>query len=415
MEKIPLSQLRWLWPPLILFIIFRIGLLIILYMLSGGAEFTSDIWVYYLGLHPLSVVTFATDASLYSQPPLFPIALAPLAMILSRITNEFLASRISYTIIEFTMFVAMAILLIRSDEFKPKAKRAIMTIMALSPLGFMTGTVMRQEEAIVGLFVVLVLIAVRCNRIKWASLAVILGIFTAKIIFGLVFIPLLMKSRNKRQVFYWGIIPALIIAGLYSLTGYLITGKAPFLSFAPTEVQFCASTFRFILYYVWMTGPFMKWLSLGLLAVAFMALWPFLKNTALDDFPILLLLVFCIFFLIFYHVNTEYYIFALPLLAIIPYLPEFKFSRPVFIILHFLFGIVSWGYGIVFGIRIYSEGSSIGSYSKEVALRFYNQYLGFIPMLNFEKCLLLLTLLLVLGLAVISFLHLRQRQGSPQS
>jgi hypothetical protein len=414
MEKIQSSQLRWLWPPLFLFILLRSGLLVALYMLSHGAEFTSDTWVYNLGLHPLSVITFATDASLYSQPPLFPIALAPLAIILSRITNEFLASRISYTIIEFTMFITMAILLVRSDEIKPKAKRAIMTILAISPLGFMTGTVMRQEEAIVALFTVITLLLVRSGRIKWASLVVTLGVFTGKIIFGLVFIALLMVARNKRQVFYWGVIPTIILAGLYSLTGYLITGKAPFLGFAPTAVQFCSSTFRFILYYIWMTGPFMKWLSLGLLAMAFVILWPFLSKAKLDDFPISLLLVFCILFLIFYHVNAEYYIFALPLLALIPYLPQFRFSRLAFNTLHFIFGVVSWGYGIVSGIRIYSEGSSVGSYSKDVALGYYNKYLGFIPMLGFEQILLLATFLVILGIAVISLLHLKRRQGFSQ-
>jgi hypothetical protein len=402
---------EWLGPPLLLFILLRTSLLIILYTISHGAEFTSDIWVYYLGLHPLSVVTFASDASLYSQPPLFPIVLAPLAAILSRLTNEFLASRISYTIIELSMFSVMAIFLAGSKEFDLKARRAIMMILALSPLGFMTGTVMRQEEAIVALFVAIILIVVRRGGIRWACLIVIVGIFTGKILFGLAFIGLLMIAEDKRTVFYWGIIPALAIVGLYALAGYFITGKAPFINFAPTEIQYCASTFRFILYYLWMTGPFMKWLSLGILAVAYMILWPFIRRSAPEDFPISLLFAFCVFFLIFYHVNAEYYIFALPLLAIVPYLPQFKFSKSAFNILHFLFGIVAWGYGIVFGIRIYSEGSSIGSYSKEVSLRLYNKYLGFIPMLNLERCPLLATLLLIGVMAAISFRHLRQRQA----
>jgi hypothetical protein len=403
----------WFYRPLVLFIFLRIAILILIYGFTGGGEFTSDTWVFNLALHPLSVITFSSDASLYSQPPLFPIFLAPLAIPLSKIAAEFLASRISYTIIEFLMFLVMAVLVDRSPEFTRKSRRAVMIILALSPLGFMTGAVMRQEEAIVAFFVAMVLLAVKNSRFRWAAVLVILGILTGKILFGIVFVALLIVARDKKEIYYWGILPAVVILSLYSLAGYLTTGVTPFLDFAPTAVPYCSSVFNFILYYIWMTGPFMKWVSLILLAAAIAVIWPLIRKTGRDDFPVVLLLVFCILFFIFYHINSEYYIFALPLLAISPYLPGFKFSRTAFNLLHFIFGIAAWGYGIVWGIHTYAQGNSVGTHSKDLVLSTYNRYLGFLPLGSLEKWLLFITLILILAFAAISFRHLRRGQLSP--
>lgn len=404
------SELGWFYRPLFLFILLRIIILALLYRLTGGSEFTSDTWVYNLGLHPLSVVTFSSDASLYSQPPFFPIFLAPLAIPLLKIAGKFLASRISYTIIELLMFLVMAVFVARSSEFAPKSKRAIMTVLALSPLGFMTGAIMRQEEAVVALFVAIVLLAVKKARFRSAALLVILGILTSKILFGIVFVALLIVARDKKEIFYWGIMPAAIVLSLYSLAGYMITGVTPFLDFAPTAVPYCSSVFNFILYYVWMTGPFMKWVSLLLLAAAVAIIWLFIRKAGTADFPVVLLLVFCILFFIFYHINSEYYIFALPVLAITPYLPQFKFSRTGFNTLHFIFGMAAWGYGIVWGIHTYADGNSVGSYSKNLALSLYNHYLGFLPIRKLEMGLLFATLMLIMILAAISIWHLRGQQ-----
>jgi hypothetical protein len=307
------------------------------------------------------------------------------------------------------MFLVMAIFVARLSQVAPKSKRAIMTIMALSPLGFMTGAIMRQEEAIVGLFVAIILLAVQKGRLRWAAVLVVIGILSAKILLGIVFVALLIVAQDKREILHWGILPAAVIIALYSLAGHLITGVTPFLDFAPTAVPYCSSIFNFLLYYVWMTGPFMKWLSLILLTVTIAATWPLIRKTGTADFPIIMLLVFCIMFFIFYHINSEYYIFALPVLAITPYLPQFIFPRAAFNISHFIFGIAAWGYGIVWGIHTYAEGNSIASSSKDLALSFYNRYLGFLPLKEFEMSLLFLTLLLILFYAAISFWHLRKR------
>jgi len=412
MRKTSNGRFAWLIPPLLIFILLRVALLIILYKLTGGNEFTSDTFVFNLGLHPLSVLTFASDASLYSQPPLFPIAISPLVLILSAMTNEFLAPRLCYTLIELCMFLVMAVYVARADEFELKSRRAIMTILAISPLGFMTGTVMCQEEAIVALFTAILLLVVRNGRYRLACLIVILGILTGKILFGIAFVGLLFVARNKRRIIYFGILPVMIILSLYSLLGYRITGAIPFLSFSPTGIPFCSSVFNLLLYLVPMSGPFMKWASLTILVVSFAILWLFLKRTDSDDFPVVQLVVFCALFFIFYHMNAEYYIFALPLLAIVPYLRHFKFSKAAFNWLHFIFGITSWGYAITYGIRVYSKGFAPRSNSKELALSVYNKFLGFLPIESVEIFLLSATLLIIIVLAAISFRHLRRRQLS---
>ncbi len=73
-------NLYWFFAPLLIFLVFRIIVIYAVYDATTGIEFTSDLWVFELGLKPLSVMTFASEASNFSQPPLFPIVLAPFAI-----------------------------------------------------------------------------------------------------------------------------------------------------------------------------------------------------------------------------------------------------------------------------------------------------------------------------------------------
>jgi len=142
-------KLYWFIIPLILFLFFRIFVIGSEYYITGGSEFAMDKWNFTLGLKPLSVIAFETNTSDYSQPPLYPLAIAPLAIPLSKISNEFLAPRITYSILELLGFVLIGLFLFKSEKIKRLDRFYVLTIMAFSPLGFMTGAVMKQEEAIV--------------------------------------------------------------------------------------------------------------------------------------------------------------------------------------------------------------------------------------------------------------------------
>jgi hypothetical protein len=407
-----ISGKNWFFAPLLAFVVFRIALLFILYKVSGGSEFTSDIFVFNLGLHPLSVITFSTDASLYSQPPLFPLLLAPFALILSQITTQFLASRISYSALELIAFLLSALYLSKSEIREPKFRRSVLLFQAFSPIGFMTGTIMCEEEAIVAIFTVLVLLAVQADRVKLASFLVILGLLAGKILFGIVFVPLLFLRNHRKDVINYGILPALALMAFYMIIGYRVTGVIPFLGFSPGGIPFCSSIFNIILYFVPLSGPFMKWASLVLLASVLCLLYLKIKSLERDKFPFILLIVFCAMFVVFYHVNVEYYIFALPLLAISPYLSNYKKKRGIISAANILLGISAWGYAVSYGLRIYSLGGSDSSHSKDIALAVYKRLLGFMPLPVFEISLLVSTILMLGVIGVITYKSLLEKSAA---
>jgi Gpi18-like mannosyltransferase len=218
----PIKRHWWFFIPLTAFIGFRILLLIILYKLTGGSEFSSDVWVFKLGLDPFSVITFSTDVSGYSQPPLFPFLLFPFAFFSSLFFDDFLASRISFTCFELISFLIVSYLLSRSKEINPKHKFYVLLIMSFSPLGFMTGAIMRQEEAVVAIFVALVILLVKIKSVRWASFVTFLAIISSKILAGIIFFPLLAAAEDKRDVIVWGLFPTFIFIVISHLSGLLV-------------------------------------------------------------------------------------------------------------------------------------------------------------------------------------------------
>lgn len=124
----------WFLIPLILFVLFRIFIIGLEFHITGGTEFAMDRWNFELGLKPLSVLTFTMDTSGYSQPPLYPLAIAPFAIPLSKISNRFLAPRITYTLLELLGFILMIAFLYRSGEIRKLHRFYILLIQCFSPL-----------------------------------------------------------------------------------------------------------------------------------------------------------------------------------------------------------------------------------------------------------------------------------------
>jgi hypothetical protein len=362
-----------------------------------------DKWNFDLGLMPLSVLTFKIDTSGYSQPPLYPLAIAPFALPLSAMTNDFLAPRITYTIFELIGFIIMILFLARSNELIKLHRFRILLILCFSPLGFMTGAVMKQEEAVVMVFTAAVLLAWRYGSLRAASFLTFLGIIAAKILFGIVFVSLLLYEKDNRSVMIWGLIPTAIFMGIYSLVGYLMTGSIPFLEFAPASVEFCCSFYSILLRYTEISGDLMKWLSLSLIILSTAVLWIRRRRFIRMNFPLLMAISFFLLYALFYHINTEYYIFILPLLAYIPFVIERRRLRILLIMLHLVLSTATWGYGIIYGIRNYAEGSGYRSPSKDLILNLYNEIIGFIPLRIIELLLLSATLLTVVYLFLIVY------------
>jgi len=384
----------------------RIAVLWLLFYFTDGKEFTMDLWIFELGLDPFSVITFSTDVSGFSQPPFFPFALAPLALLTSLFFDQFLASRISFTIFEFIGFLIVARYLSDIKDVPVKAKRSALVILSISPIGFMAGTVMRTEEAIVMIFTSVLILAMKNNRIKAASIIVFLGIITGKILFSIMFFPLLLASNDVKKVFKWGILPALIFLIPYCVTGYIITGEIPFVEFSPDSTTFCLSIFSLGQHYVGMTGTFMKWLSSALVLGSFAIIWKFRERINLRDFPGLALLSFIILFLLFYHITPEYLIFALPLLAVLPIEFNNVMKRWVFNGLHAVLAIASSGFGVAYGLRIYLQDFGYKSPSKDMALNTYRELFGCFSLEIIEQFLLAVSIVSLSIMLLIVIRHL---------
>lgn len=409
MKNILRTKSYWIFIPLALFIIFRIFLIGFEYRVTGGSEFAMDKWNFTLGLEPFSVLTFENDKSGYSQPPLYPLAIAPFAIPLNAICGDFLAPRITYTILELIAFLIMILFLAKSYFLKNSNKFYILLILCFSPLGFMTGSVMKQEEAIVMVFTAAVLLAWRLGSVRLMAILTFLGIITAKILFGVVFLALLMLDKNKRQVILWGLIPSVLFLTIYSIIGFIITGTIPFIDFSPETVKFCSTIYSLLLKYTSVSAPAMKWPSLLLTSAGAAIIWFYKKDSSYNDFPLLMTISFCVLYLFFYHVNTEYHIFFLPLLAYIPFCITERSKRLTIILVHFILAIATWGYGIAFGLRNYAEGAGYRSASKELLLRLYDRSIGFIPLGILETSLLLVTIFSILLLLIISIQMLHKK------
>jgi hypothetical protein len=146
--------------------------------------------------------------------------------------------------------------------------------------------------------------------------------------------------------------------------------------------------------------------------IAFYIVWKFFAREMKRSFISTMTISFCILFLCFYHINTEYHIFLLPLLSLMPYTSAIKIPTIGFNITHMILAVSTWGYGVIFGIRIFAEGGSSYSGSKELILNAYNKFLGFIPIKTFEILLLALTLLSILALLLITIQGLRRQPAS---
>lgn len=405
------SNRNWFLISLFSFLFLRTVIIYFLYLVTGGNEFTMDRWIFELGFDPLSVLTFSTDASNYSQPPLFPIILAPFAYLTTMLTGEFLAARISFTLIEFCGFLMLARYLFLSEEIDSREKKKILLIFSFSPIGFMAGAVMRTEEAIVMVFTIAVLLAIKKRSIKMASFLTFLGAITGKILFGVVFLPLFISSNNKKDVLKWGIFPLAAFLMLYCTAGYLIAGTIPFIEFSPRSTAFCISIFTFFQQYIRLSGIFMKWISLGLVLSAFMIIVAARKKTNQNNFPGLMLISFLILFLLFYHITPEYLIFMLPLLAILPAQISKKKKRIVFNFLHIVLGVCSTAFGIAYGLNVYSKNFGYVSPSKDLALKIYNSWLGFIPIELFEKSMLVMSIATLFSLLLFMLFHIRNNNN----
>ncbi len=410
MKNILRTKSNWFIIPLALFIIFRIFLIGLEYKVTGGSEFAMDKWNFTMGLKPFSVLTFENDKSGYSQPPLYPLAIAPLAIPLNATVDSFLAPRITYTILELFAFIVMILFLAKSQLMKKIDKFFVLMVLSFSPLGFMTGSVMKQEEPIVMLFTAAVLLAWRLGSIRIASILTFLGIITAKILFGVVFLALLMLANNKKQVIIWGLLPSVLFLVIYSIIGFLITGTIPFIDFSPGTIKFCSTLYVLLLKYTSISAPAMKWPSLLLTAAATVIIWFYKKNSSYDNFPLLMIISFCVLYLFFYHVNTEYHIFFLPLLAYIPFSFAGRRNKIIIMLLHFILSVATWGYGIAFGLRNYAEGIGYRSASKELLLSLYDRSLGFIPLGILETSLLILTIFSIMLLMIISIQMLKRKR-----
>ena len=208
-------------------------------------------------------------------------------------------------------------------------------------------------------------------------------------------------SKSKKTVFYWGLAPTFSFLLIYCSIGYTLTGVIPFFEFSPPSTTFCLSIFTYFQHSFRMTGPFMKWFSLGLTSLAVLTVWIFRNRIRRGNFPLIMLLTFVLLYLFFYHITPEYLIFMLPLLAIAPSSIKSTSGGISIHILHGLLALSSTGFGIIYGLRIYSDGFGYRSPSKELFLKLYENSIGFLSLEFSERILLIVSVLTLLLMLIV--------------
>lgn len=305
------------------FALTRLALLAILAFAVKGQEFTNDVELHMalvrepfnqlLGLPYSAPVPGA-------QAPLLGLVEGIFAYPLQLFLSDFYALRLTYIIYE-TLAALFFCLTLRTLFPQSRARIWALLGFALMPMGWMTSVVMAQDEVISEFFLALVLWLFATERRKAAVFVCGLGVAAAKIflVLPLLALILVLPQQGIMQRILIGFMPIAVIYGIGTVATLLRGSDIPLASFTP-ENEFSISIWNILVPQFNISLEVAKRSSsLLAFASAMLALFTFKWRRIIPD-PIatsaLIAAMLLFAFLIFYHVNPEYYIIIVPALLI---------------------------------------------------------------------------------------------------
>ncbi len=213
----------------------RVLLLVVLARWTGGVEFTGDVATHWsLVSNPAQLVVGHTER--FGQyPPLLPFLEAAIAAPASWFLPRFHALRVTYILYEglASFFLCLAF---RALGARGISRLAVLgLLLALWPMGWMTSTVMAQDESIATCWLMLVYWLLATGRARAALLACSLGVVAAKVLLVLPLLALLglLPGLRVRERLLLGLGPATAVHGAVVLASMARGAPLPMAGFIP--------------------------------------------------------------------------------------------------------------------------------------------------------------------------------------
>lgn len=306
----------------------RLALLIALRLITHGHELANDVSMHMdMVRSPLSVILYTIPA--YEQhPPFLPFLEAVIAYPLQRFTSDFLAIRclmISYEIALGYIFYRLLQILSFS---KLKRASCIVAFICL-PTGWMTTTVMGQDDSIAACAFLLPLLFYVKDRKRIALLLAGIGVIAAKLFVILELINLIPLTRFQKKPRKLGQIikPALIgfspiiaVYGIIAISRLKHAQPLPLLGFRP-DPYFGTNFWMVLQRQAGINLHKVSALSgfIALLAATIPSVLLTLRRGGKVSHRDIILCTGCgtlLFFSLFYHVEPEYFTIVMPVLLL---------------------------------------------------------------------------------------------------
>ncbi len=330
----------------------RFGLLAILYHFLGGREIADDTRFQILFVQdPLQILLARPTTAPQAFPPLVPPLMWLLGYPLSQVLSWFVALRSTFIAYELMAWPVLWALI--CDRFPAdNHRRLIAACYILAPITWMTSTVMSQEETISLLCLSVVFLLVLQQRMTLAIFVCGLGVVGAKIFF---LVPLagLILSQPIRPIggllrrACIGFAPVAAVYAVVTLSFRARGQLSPLVGFDPAIAN-SISIWALIGPWLDLSNAQAKHLSAPFALVGGLMPLALVKARGvclapLDVVRLVSAMLACVY-LLFYHINPEYYLLLVPSVVLL--------FRP-FAAGLILFGVmsISWAINFFYGVN----------------------------------------------------------------
>jgi hypothetical protein len=302
-----------------IYLLTRIALIWVLIKYLDSAAFLDDIhFLYFYATHPLCLITgsFIEGAGVGAgaYAPLEPLILAPFTELINGINSIRLAT------FTFEFITLIMMIIIGNKIIKEDILHKTILIYILIPLSWVENIIWAQDEILSALFILIVLYFKLKNKDDLAALSLGLTCICAKIVPFIVFVPLLLTSRNKKRTFLLVVLPILAFLIPINMRYKLLGIENPFY-LQIINGGFYSLTIPYLFKLIFDTQINWGILAFILLSVSFFFYYSYLVyrywQNNMPDFIDMSIISFLLYFVFFFGgIHPEHYIFILPVILL---------------------------------------------------------------------------------------------------